>query len=266
MTNEKEDKDLAIQFINQAFDISPQNNQNELKPEKSFDYRNSIKAVDEIAKNIELSIVEKKELDKFLKKNDFSELIDYPKEEILKHYIQGLESVDIVNIIPNTTIGGIVYLKTSEEWPKLRLDFLNNLEYNASFKLALTKHRSITMLSTLINLWHDKVDKGMFEFITTGDKAKLPPNMTIKGFKDYEKYIKLLKQIDDVSGKMKTSQDINEKSPKKTSVSITTENVILDNSKKEYVANLNSNNDFKNKQKESFDFFQQLEAEEKDNH
>ena len=44
MTNEKDDKDLAIQFINQAFDISPQKNQNELNLNSFIDgwqYNNS---------------------------------------------------------------------------------------------------------------------------------------------------------------------------------------------------------------------------------
>lgn len=218
----------------------------------------------EISKNIELSMMEKKALDEFIKNNKMDEIGNYSKEQILKYYMQGFESVDIIKLVPNTTVGGIVFLKTQENWEQLRTEFLKKLEFAARFKLALTKHRSVSLLATLINVWHDKVESGLAEYLLTGDKAKIPVNFSIRGFKDYERFIKLLKQIDDVSNK-EDSYDFSKEKNKngKAKVEINANNVTLDNRKTEYYDSPTAI-DLKDKQKKSLDFFQTIYKEEED--
>jgi len=222
----------------------------------------------EVVKNVELSIVEKNELEKFIENKNFNEVKKYPKETIQKYYIQGFESVDIVKLVPDTTVGGIVYLKTTEDWPKLRKDFLDNLEFNASFRMSLTKHRSISMITTLINVLHDKVEKGLSEYMLTGDKTKLPPNFTIKSFRDYEKFIKLLKQIDDLT--TKNGRNHNPINPIDKNInpsfSINANNLIVDksNTMQSYMGGISEKKELDLKKQQSLEFFQKIYEEEED--
>jgi len=206
MSNEKTDKELALELIgdiSQLVDLPCVERELPVTEAESTQHLATIdKSVlpeigDELAKSIELSLIEKKELDKFVSERRFGETKTYPKDEILKYYIQGFESVDIVQLVPNTTIGGIVYLKTQENWIDVRRNFLANLELNASYKVALTKYRSVSLMATMLNIWHNRVEKGIASFIKTGDRTHLPPNFTVKSFKDYERWLKLFKHMDD---------------------------------------------------------------------
>lgn len=231
------------------------------KKEEPISARKIADIPNDVLKFAELSIVEKKELEKFIENKRYGEVKKYPKETILTYYLQGLESVDIVKIVPDISIGGVVYLKTQENWVDLRKEFIKHLETTSDFKLALTKHRSTTILSTILNVWHDKVEKGLADFIRTGKKEYLPANFTVKGFKDYEKYMKLLKQLDDMSGKLNKPTESNDKSK----ISIQAENLTVQNP----ISPFNQNKLDPEKQKEllqqkSLEFFKQLENDDKD--
>lgn len=213
----------------------------------------------DVLKFAELSIVEKKELEKFIEDKRYLEVKKYPKESILTYYLQGLESVDIVKIVPNTTVGGIVYLKTQEHWVDLRKEFIKHLETTSDFKLALTKHRSTTILSTILNVWHDRVEKGLADYIRTGNKEYLPVNFTVKNFKDYEKYMKLLKQLDDMSGKSNKIVEPNDKSK----ISIQADSLTIQNQQPTFDSNKISPEHQKELlQQRSLNFFKQLENAE----
>lgn len=267
MTDEKNDKSAVADFINSfnQFGTSETNNAEIITTEIVSDdelgklSKQVADTANEVEKTVELTITEKTALAEFTKNRNFQEVEKYPKEDLIKHYIQGYESVDLVKLFPKTSIGGIVYLKTKDNWPKLRKEFLDNLEAIAKHKLALTKHRSISLLSNLINMWHDKIEKGLLEYMLTGDRKKLPPNFVIKGFKDYERFIKLLSKVDDVSRKVSGG----------TGGVIQAGNVLIDNSSNnnEYVdKKLSTSNmtDIEIKRQRSLEFFQRMQDEEED--
>lgn len=229
------------------------------REETPADVKQIAEIPNDVSKFAELSIVEKKELEKFIAAKRYAEVKKYPKEKLLAYYLQGLESVDIVKIVPDVSIGGIVYLKAQEQWSEARKEFIEHLAMTSDFKLALTKHRATSILSNILNSWHDKCEKGMADFIRTGNRAYLPANFTIKNFKDYANNMKLLKQLDDMSGKLNKPSD----NQNNHSVNIKADSLTIQNPKSEFESKkLDQESQKKLLRQKANDIWQQLESEE----
>lgn len=151
----------------------------------------------EILRQAKLTSLEKSEMESFVAMGRPG-IQHYPHSQLLETYLSGADTSELVQIFPNTSVGGIAYLKAKENWVEKRKEFLEDLQYKAKLKLLQTKNNAVSTLSLLINAFHKEIQPAILKYLQTGDKKHLPARFSIKNFNDYARFMKLLEGISKV--------------------------------------------------------------------
>ncbi len=144
------------------------------------------------------SALEKRAMDAFVAQG-LPDLHLYPKDALLEAYLAGADVGELCMMYPETQIGGLVYLKHSEEWPKLRQEFLQDLQYKSQLKLLQTKAMAVSNMSLIVNAFHKELQPKIIEYMKTGDPGVLPEKFNIKSFKDYSRFVELMGKLSKLS-------------------------------------------------------------------
>lgn len=145
-----------------------------------------------------LSIVEKRHMEAFVARG-MPNIEKYNREALLEAYLAGADVQELVQMFPETDAGGIVYLKTSENWTKIRRDYVEDLQYKSQIKLMQTKANAVSSVSMLVNLFHKEIQPKILLYMQTGDSKHLPRRFGIKSFNDYKRFVDLLSKISKLS-------------------------------------------------------------------
>ncbi len=166
------------------------------------------------------SALEKRAMEEFIALG-LPDLDLYPKEALLEAYLAGADVGELAMIFVETKIGGLVYLKNTEEWPRLRQEYLQDLQYKSQLKLLQTKAMAVSNLSLIINTFHKELQPSIIAYMKTGDSSGLPSNFNIKNFNDYTKFIELMAKL----SKLSPSEAFPLEAP--TQINIKTDNVSI---------------------------------------
>lgn len=179
-----------------------------------------------IADKLALSRQERSELQTFmteeLAKGDI-----YPIDEILEQYLRGSDVLELCKLFPGVPTGAFVYFKIKHRWPELRQRFIEDLQYSTRIKAVQTKFNTISFLSTIVNTFIHKNEKGLMKYALSGgkDDSELPARFKISDFNKLSQYMRLIQ----------TAGEINSEPSEKTdetshpTVHIQTENVTVRN-------------------------------------
>jgi hypothetical protein len=182
-------------------------------------------SIQQISDKIDLSRIEKKELQKFMVEGLASQSL-YPIDEILEQYLQGNEILELSKIFPHIPTGALVYFKIKHRWPELRQKFLEDLQYSAKIKAATTKYSTISFLSTMVNTFIKKNEKGLMKYAVSGgmDDSALPARFKINDFNKLSQYLRVIASAGEINSESNEKSD----DPQPT-IQINTENVTVRN-------------------------------------
>ncbi len=138
--------------------------------------------------------LEKRAMDEFIALG-MPNIENYPKDALLEAYLAGADVAELAMMFTETKIGGLVYLKNTEEWTKMRQEYLQDLQYKSQLKLLQTKAVAVSNASMLLNAFHKELQPKIIKYMRTGDPADLPPKFTIKNFADYGRFIELMSKL-----------------------------------------------------------------------
>ncbi len=183
--------------------------------------------VQKIAEKLALARVERQELQKFmLDEKLFNDT--YPVDDILEHYLQGATNTELARLFPKVPSGAFIYFQIKHRWPELRQRFIEDLQYGTKIKAMQAKHKSIAFLSTMVNTFIAKNQKGLMKYAASGgyDDSDLPARFKINDFNKLSAYLRVIQQAGEIkedSGKVQEDQQ------PQTMISIQTENVTVKN-------------------------------------
>ncbi len=183
--------------------------------------------VQKIADKLALARVERQELQKFmLNEKQLNEV--YPMDDILEHYLQGSTNTELAKLFPKVPTGAFIYFQIKYRWPELRQRFIDDLQYGTKIKAMQAKHKTIAFLSTMVNTFIAKNQKGLMKYAASGghDDSDLPARFKINDFNKLAQYMRVIQQAGEINEK--SSSDDHEESQRPT-IHIQTENVTVKN-------------------------------------
>lgn len=148
-------------------------------------------------KKVKLTVIEKEAMEEFIARG-LPDIQDYDEPRILGLYLTGNDTGDLLKIFPNTTVGGIAYLKAKENWPQKRQELLDEVQYRSKFMLGMTKLKSVQTVTNLVNIFNDQLSDAIAKYNQTGDISSLPPDLIPKDLKGFEALMRLLKMFGDI--------------------------------------------------------------------
>ncbi len=163
----------------------------------------------DLLKQAKLTSLEKAEAESFIVLG-MPGLSQYPKARMLESYLSGMDTVELLELFPGTSIGGISYLKFKDQWVEKRKDFLEDLTYKTKLKTIQTKSNAIGTIASLIDAFHKELQPQIMKYIQTGDKTNLPPRFRIRGFNDYAKFLKLFENMAKVAAVTNNTKNVQE--------------------------------------------------------
>lgn len=182
--------------------------------------------VKQIADKVQLSRVERIELQNFMT-IELPKAFPYPKDDILDQYLKGADVLELSKLFPHIPVGAFVYYKIKYRWPELRQRFIEDLQYSTRIKALQTKFNTISFLSTIVNTFIMKNEKGLMKYALSGgkDDTDLPSRFKINDFNKLAQYMRLIQTAGEISEP--TEKEAEE--PTGPMVHIQTENVTVKN-------------------------------------
>lgn len=183
-------------------------------------------SVKQIVDKINLSRVERQELQNFMTIEMPLGKV-YPKDKLLEEFLKGNDVFELAKTFPDVPVGAIVYFKIKYRWPELRQRFIEDLQYSTKIKALQAKHNTISFLSTMVNTFIIKNQKGLMKYAMSGgqDDSDLPARFKINDFNKLAQYMRVIQMAGDINSDVKQPEDI-EQAPV---VHIQTENVTVKN-------------------------------------
>jgi hypothetical protein len=183
-------------------------------------------SVQQIVDKINLSRVERQELQNFMTIEMPLGKV-YPKDKILEEFLKGNDVFELVKIFPDVPVGALVYFKIKYRWPELRQRFIDDLQYSTKIKALQAKHNTISFLSTMVNTFIIKNQKGLMKYAMSGgqDDSDLPARFKINDFNKLAQYMRVIQMAGDINSETKQPEE-QEQAPV---VHIQTENVTVRN-------------------------------------
>lgn len=184
-------------------------------------------SIQQISDKISLSRLERKELQSFMTES-LSTQSSYPVDDILDQYLQGNDIIELSKIFPAIPVGALVYFKIKYRWPELRQKFLDDLQYSTKIKAIQTKHNTISFLSTMVNTFIKKNEKGLMKYAISGgmDDSALPARFKINDFNKLSQYLRVIQTAGDINSEANEQHDDEQRQP---TIHIQTENVTVKN-------------------------------------
>ncbi len=183
--------------------------------------------VKNIAEKLALSRQERAELQTFMT-TELSKGELYPVDEILEQYLRGSDVLELCKLFPSVPTGAFVYFKIKHRWPELRQRFIDDLQYSTRIKAIQTKYNTISFLSTIVNTFLHKNEKGLIKYAISGgkDDSDLPARFKINDFNKLSQYLRVIQSAGEMNSEPSEKTD---DTPHPT-VHIQTENLTVRNS------------------------------------